>query len=249
LQLGAGGAADRHAARQTPGWRATRGGTRGTFGGEGRHPVGDSDEDSSGSDGGEGDVGEEEDEELMGEEEQPRYSRRVRTTVERFVPGVRAPRPPHSHALDDFEDDGEEEDVRGGRRAAPQPPSEHFSQRYSVRDRRTVDRFNPLKFEGGAPPPSGDGDGRKRRDRGLPANSSDDDDDDDDGEEPSAERQERRQYSFRDRALVTIKPGMGAGLGGGAPRQGRHDLDRKRHRATDRYGGRTSRGNGGRSRR
>lgn len=178
--------------------------------------LGESGSEHSGSEG----SSDPEDDDLHEDEEQPRYSRRVRATVQRY-----SPERPRAHggrrSLRRHEDDSQSEYDGQGH---VQQPGEHFSARYSVRERRTVERFNPVKFtrattasmdgsgdlkrhsrhntrsadlhgeEGG----DGDGEGRENGTAG-----ESDEDEDDDGD---AEPKERRQYSFRDRALVTIKP-------------------------------------------
>jgi hypothetical protein len=216
----------------------------------------DFEEDEDRGTGGQSSEGEDLDglEDEEGLEEAPRYSRRVRNVVQRFVPPAAPPgQRPRSHALRDMRDGGRvgEDDSDGGEGVGrgPEQPSERFSMRYSARDRRTVERFNPLQPAAG-PGGSGEGAGagdRKRRDRPPPshargAHSSDDDEGEEEHEEEGGgggdDGRERRQYAFRDRALVTIKP-SGRYSGGDSKRHRPSERDRERDRA---------RGGGGRRR-
>ncbi|KAL4429387.1 hypothetical protein ABPG77_005161 [Micractinium sp. CCAP 211/92] len=214
---------------------------------------------------------EEESEEEEGEEEGEdtgrRYARRVRQTVQRYSPPKDEP-PPRGRSRKRQGRHGDDEDAESDEEEDGQqdPDNDLFAMRYSVRQRRQVEFFDPVQYDGeftGSQQPvdsTGPGGSRKRRDReqsrderarrrqerhGLEAGEESD------GEEDT-QREPRRQYSFRDRALVTIKPasqqpapsqGGGGGGGGGLHRHnsgrpssgGQHE--RKRARLERRLGG------------
>jgi hypothetical protein len=156
------------------------------------------------SDGEEGSEEEEQEEEEDGG--LPRYSRRERQHAQRYIPGEGG----GGRGAEGRRHAG----VGGGRhhrgmRTSPPSPGDPFAQRYSVRDRRTVERFNPLAFDngsgGGLPrkrPAPGENEDYMRRVRGGDGRG--------DGGKPP---QRQYSYSFRDRALVTIKPPGSEGPG------------------------------------
>ena len=201
-----------------------------------------------------GELVEEEDEEEEEEGHEHRYSRRVRQQVQRYSPrpeelgapsGRDRRRRSDERGSSDSEgqeeeeeeegDSGDEEQLRrggeGGRRVLRH--TEAFTARYSARERRTVDRFNPMSYggsqggagplldtQGGEPP----GSRKRRRERGREgggggssdsgggSSGEEEEERGEGGEEEEEEGKEeeepaeRKQYSFRDRALVTINP-------------------------------------------
>jgi hypothetical protein len=116
------------------------------------------------------------------------------------------------------------------------PDSGLIGARYSRRQRRQVEFFNPVAYEAepGSQQPGDSGRRQVDRERerraakrlrgGEPSDGSGEEGEEEEGEE-------RRQYSFRDRALVTIRPvgqqQPSSSQGGGA--SGRHDRKRLRH--------------------
>lgn len=152
---------------------------------------------------------------------------------------------PHSHALGDLIEDSDAA-------AHIAQPGERFTQRYSARERRTVDRFNPLAYKG----PGGSGGSGRSHDAARPHKrvrhaGYDDAGHDTDGslsDEDLEEEEEaleddgvpRKTYEFRDRSLVTID--RSAQQPQQAPRPAPHErFDRRRMRRGGRREGRRSR--------
>ncbi|GAB4822033.1 hypothetical protein N2152v2_009079 [Parachlorella kessleri] len=242
---------------------------------------------SSSSEGDEGSSQDEQEEEGEGGVVQPRYSRRQRATVQRYSP-KREARPSRSGGISgrhggrgrgQFEDDlSDLEEYNPVLRHKQH--SELFAERYSVRERRVVDFYNPAAASQDTQPagqPStggggcdrgrererdghgarepgrdrsgrrdgGGGSGRDRsRKRSRQEGSPGDEGQPQEGGEAADGEEERKQYSLRDRALVTIKPlsqVTGTGGGAGGDRHGGSGPLHKRPRGERRAGGGGSR--------
>lgn len=233
-------------ASHTPAWGnlRTRGAGRKTRPNYAEYPAGDEDEDEmddepaaseeEGSGQQSGSESEDEGNDDLEEEEEGarRRSRRVRQQVQRYSPPpaefYARPRSSGGARSGRYADGGSssEDEGRRGRRGDGVADevlrhTEAFTQRYSARERRRVDHFDPEKYAaGGAVHTGGSDRSRKRRRERCSGGGSDSSDEgassgeegregrgnDEAGEGDGGEAGERRQYSFRDRSLVTINP-------------------------------------------
>lgn len=184
-----------------------------------------------------------------------RYSRRARNTVQRFTPGRPEPRGSSRHPRSQHSED--EEDSDGGGIGPVSQPSKRFSERYSVRNRRTVNRL--AYDEGAARARGGSGEkdtGRDRAERaakrarregktalydfgsGEETSSDNEDLEDEDGDDVV-----RKTYSFRDRASQPAKTGDQSQQAQQGDRERGAALEERRKRAG---GARRRGGRGGR---
>ncbi|PRW59558.1 ATPase family AAA domain-containing-like isoform X1 [Chlorella sorokiniana] len=201
-------------------------------------------EESSGDDDGDDELEEDEP-----DGQQRRYERRTRHTVQRYSPpkddepqlasrggkrddqrrAERAERRRQRGYQQDPEDSEEEEEEQA---RDPGQDNERFALRYSVRQRRQVEFFDPQQYEGemGSQQPVDSGAPSRKRERDERKRGQSD-------ESEEERRERRREYSFRDRALVTIKPASQQPLGSQGGGSGQQERKRPRHERRHDRGG------------